>query len=65
VQYQHVHGSKILADAMKGSNVDVAIGLGERWVYVGYKRTHSHDVNALVVASPRISGIQSCVFEIY
>ena len=57
VQYQHVHRSKILADTMKNAEVDIGIGLGERWVYVGSRRTHSHDVNALVVACPHVAGI--------
>lgn len=56
VQYQLVPESRVLTDAARRGVVDVGIGLGERWVFVGSKRTHTHDVNALVVAIPRVSG---------
>ncbi|MCO5547308.1 hypothetical protein L7F22_000756 [Adiantum nelumboides] len=55
VQYQLVPESRILADAVNKGDVDVGVGLGARWVFVGSKRTHTHDVNALVVASPPVS----------
>lgn len=56
MQYQLVPESRVLTDAARRGVVDVGIGLGERWVFVGGKRTHTHDVNALVVAFPRVSG---------
>ena len=47
-----------MADVIKKSEVDVGIGLGDKWVYVGYKRNHSHDVNSLVVACPpQVTGV--------
>lgn len=55
VQYQLVSESRILADAARSTEVDVGIRVGERWVFVGSKRTHTHDVNALVVALPCVS----------
>ncbi|KAI5056426.1 hypothetical protein GOP47_0028244 [Adiantum capillus-veneris] len=55
VQYQLVSESRVLADATREGDLDVGIGLGARWVFVGSKRTHTHDVNALVVASPPVS----------
>lgn len=55
VQYQLVSESKVLTDAARRGVVDVGIGMGERWVFVGSKRTHTHDVNALVVAFPPVS----------
>lgn len=55
VQYQLVPESRVLADAARKGAVDVGMGLGERWVFVSSKRTHTHDVNALVVAFPQVS----------
>lgn len=56
VQYQLVTESSVLADACGTSSVDMGIGLGDRWLFVGSKRTHSHDVRALVVAYPVLQG---------
>lgn len=65
VQYQLVPESRVLTDAARKGVVDVGIGLGERWVFVGSKRTHTHDVNALVVAFPQVSGSPDTVFVLF
>ncbi|KAJ7533600.1 hypothetical protein O6H91_13G056600 [Diphasiastrum complanatum] len=52
ILYQLVEESKRLADKDLPSGVDVALGLGSKWEFVGGKRTHLHDVRALAVACP-------------
>ena len=38
--------------------IDIARGSsGEKWVYVGSKRTHTHDVRALAIATPIVASI--------
>lgn len=64
VQYQLVPESRVLIDAARRGVVDVGVGMGERWVFVGSKRTHTHDVNALVVAFPPVSG-STDTFPVY
>ncbi|KAH7423687.1 hypothetical protein KP509_12G068700 [Ceratopteris richardii] len=55
VQYQFVPESKVLADSVRTNNIGIGVALGSRWVFVGSKRNHTHDVNALVVACPPVS----------
>lgn len=41
--------------------IDITQGaLGDRWVYVGGKRTHTHDVRALAVAFPVVIDEGTC-----
>lgn len=57
VQFQNVRESQRLdADA-----IDIARGSSaEKWVCVGSKRTHTHDVRALAIATPIISTGTPC-----
>ncbi|KAH7302800.1 hypothetical protein KP509_23G087200 [Ceratopteris richardii] len=55
VQYQFVPESKVLADSVKKNDTGIGVALGSRWVFVGSKQNHTHDVNALVVACPPVS----------
>jgi U3 small nucleolar RNA-associated protein 4 len=54
VQFHCVEESSRLADnPLTSSPVDFMMRpTGEKWVYVGGKRTHTHDVRALTVAFP-------------
>ncbi|KAG0557990.1 hypothetical protein KC19_11G171000 [Ceratodon purpureus] len=53
VQFQNVAESKRLdPDA-----IDIARSSGEKWVYVGSKRTHTHDVRALAIATPIVAPV--------
>lgn len=47
---------RIIEDASTLESLDIAEGvLTEKWIYLGGKRTHSHDVRALAVACPIVS----------
>lgn len=37
--------------------IDIARSSGEKWVYVGSKRTHTHDVRALAIATPIVAPV--------
>jgi len=40
--------------------IDIARGSSaEKWIYVGSKRTHTHDVRALTIASPIVAPLIS------
>jgi hypothetical protein len=56
IQFQNVAESQRLdPDA-----IDIARGSsGEKWVYVGSKRTHTHEVKALAIATPIVAPIIS------
>lgn len=45
-----------MEDASTLESLDIAEGaLTEKWIYLGGKRTHTHDVRALAVACPIVS----------
>jgi len=56
VQFHKVREShRVDADA-----IDIARGSSaEKWVYVGSKRTHTHDVRALTIATPIVAPLIS------
>lgn len=57
VQFRRVAESQRL-DASTSDAIDVARGgSGEKWIYVGSKRTHTHDVKALTIATPILSRV--------
>jgi U3 small nucleolar RNA-associated protein 4 len=58
VQFHRVDESSRMTDnASTSSSVDFVMRpMGDRWVYIGGKRTHTHDVRALAVAFPVIDG---------
>ncbi|CAM6020208.1 unnamed protein product [Sphagnum balticum] len=58
VQFHRVDESSRMTDnASTSSSVDFVMRpMGDRWVYIGGKRTHTHDVRALAVAFPIIDG---------
>ncbi len=54
MQFHRVDESSRMTDnASTSSSVDFVMRpMGDRWVYIGGKRTHTHDVRALTVAFP-------------
>lgn len=62
VQFQNVAEGRCLdSDA-----IDIArASSGQKWVYVGNKRTHTHDVRALAIATPIVASITSAGTPFY
>lgn len=55
IQFQQVGESLQMNSS---DDIDVARGtVGEKWVYVGSKRTHTHDVRALAIVTPIVAPI--------
>lgn len=62
VQFQKVRESQRVdpnaIDIVRGSSA-------EKWVYVGAKRTHTHDVRALTIATPIVAPLVSTGIPCY